>query len=301
MHKNFHEINQVLSDVLKKGEPSSVLRVCNTTGYVIQCCVNNQPINREWFDYKHLVEFGITPHSLEYALSVVIKNSFDILKKSDVLGFVDISGGISRDPIFLAHFPNRPIYFDYDIMCPGALLGHSKYGHLENPWTQQLAGKKVLVLSSHAHTIMEQWKNIDAIWGENRKNIAPFELVGVINTPFHPAIDDRQYPDCDNFMKLIEITNKKIDEYDYDVLLTGINTQSPFYCQHAKESGKIGIQLGGTIQLLFGILGKRWVNGPQYNYLNKSYNEHWKYPLKIDEPQKRADIAHLEASYAYWS
>lgn len=300
MHKNIYEINDIISNALKKGDPCSILRVCNTTGYVMHCMFNNRPIMREFFDYKHLIEFGITPHSLEYALFVVMKNSFELLKKSDILGFVDIDGSISRDLNFLSNFPDRPIYFDYDVMDPAVLLGHSRYGHIQNPWTEQLANKKVLVLSSHANTINEQWKNIDAIWGENRKKIAPFDLVGVINTPFHPAIDDRQYKDCDNFMKLVEITNKRIDEYDYDVLITGINTQSPFYCQHAKESGKIGIQVGGTVQLFFGILGNRWVDAPQYRSWHNMFNEHWKYPLKIDEPQKKHEIRDLEASYAYW-
>ena len=299
MHKNVYETNQILSDILKKGEPSSVLRICNTLGYVMQCLYTNQPINPQYFNLNHFIETGIFPVSMEYAISVM-QNTFEIMQKSDVLGFVDISKDISRDHNFLSLFPNRPLFFHSEVMDPGVLFGNSGFGEIENPWTEQLAGKKVLVLSSHIHTINEQWKNIDAIWGENKSKIVPFELAGVINTHFHPMVDDRQYPNCEDLMTSIEITKQKIDQYDYDVLLSGIATQSPFFCQHAKERGKIGIHVGGSLQLFFGILGNRWTKAPCYNTWHNMFNEHWKYPLKIDEPQGKTNMNHLEFSSAYW-
>ena len=150
------------------------------------------------------------------------------MKDCDILGFVDLSEETRKNQKFLNQFPNKDLFFDYEILDPGYILGYSKFGDLENPWTEKLKGKKVLVISSHANTILEQWKNIDKIWGEDRNKIVPFELVGCIKTPFHPAIDDRQYDNCDSFEDLVEITKSKIDEYDYDVLLTGVTTQSPF-------------------------------------------------------------------------
>ena len=300
MIENIHEINKILSNVLNKGEPSSVLRICNTLGYVIHMLCMNRPINPQWFNINHLIETGIFPASIEYATSVVMKNTIEVMQKSDVLGFVDVAGDISRDSQFLNLFPSIPKFFTSGIMDPGVLFGYSEFGQIENPWTEHLAGKKVLVLSSHINTINEQWKNIDAIWGKNKNKIVPFELVGVVNTHFHPMVDDRQYLNCDNLMSSIDITKQKIDQYDYDVLLGGIATQSPFFCQHAKERGKIGIHVGGSLQLFFGILGSRWTKATCYNSWHNMFNEHWKYPLKIDEPQGKDAANHLEFSSAYW-
>lgn len=300
MHKNFFEVNDLISEYLQSGKPFSCLRIDNTSGYVMHCLDRGILPSSEWYNPYALVEGGVVPASTEYGLNVVYPRTVEEMKKTDILGFVDISGDIKRDTKFLSNFPNSEKFFDFWIMDPGSLLGLSPFGHLANPWSQYLAGKKVLVLSSHANSIKQQWSKIDLIWGENRNKIAPFELVDAISTPYHPAIDDRQYPNCSDFESLVQITKNRIDQYDYDVLLTGISTQSPFYAEHAKQRGKVGIQTGGTIQLFFGLLGGRWVHGAPYAKWHSMFNEHWMYPLDIDKPQRKADIKFLESSHAYW-
>lgn len=301
--KNFVEINDLIGQKLKDNESFSCLRIDNTASYVIHCLKNGKIPLSEVYNQNTMIESGVYPTSLEYAFSIVYPKTVEIMKSCDILGFVDISGETRRDENYLSLFGEKPMFVDYEIMDPGALTGRSHFGSLENPWTKYLKGKKVLVISSHANTIKEQWKKIDSIWGNERELIAPFELVDCIKTPFHPAIDDRQYPNCNSFEDLIQTTKDIIDTYDYDVLLTGATTQSPFYAEHAKQRGKVGIQTGGVIQIFFGILGKRWEINYNSYYPNGShmFNTAWTYPLAIDEPQKIDHIRQLEFSYAYWS
>ena len=86
----------------------------------------------------------------------------------------------------------------------------------------------------------------------------------------------------------------------YDVILAGNSTSAPFYAQHAKSKGKVGIQTGGVLQLYFGILGYRWTKVPGHNGWSNLYNEYWKYPLKIDEANNREKYKNLETNFAYW-
>jgi len=303
MIKNFFEINQLVSDKLKNNESFSMLRIDNTATYVTNCLHKGQRPVYEFFNENTMIEAGVYPSSLEYAFSTVYPKTVEIMKSCDILGFVDISHQTRNDKDFLDMFGDKTIYFDMEIVDPGALTGRSVFGELNDPWTKYLKGKKVLVISSHANSILHQWNNIDNIWGKERDNIVPFELVGCIKTPFHPLVDDRQYPNCNNFEEVVEHTKSIIDQYDYDVLITGVTTQSPFYVEHAKQKGKVGIQTGGIIQLFFGIKGKRWEINYNAYYPNGSnmFNEHWIYPLRLDEPQKINEIRHLETSYAYWS
>jgi hypothetical protein len=301
MHQNFYEINETISKSLQENKPFSLIRIDNTAGYIIHCLSKGVVPSSEFWNVNTLVEANVVPSSLDYHSQVVIPKTLDIMENCDILGFVDVSGDISKDNNFLNQFPDKPLFFDFLALDPGALLGYSDY-QIEHPWTESLAGKKVLVVSSHANSIKEQWKNIDNVWGDNRAKIVPFELVDAISTPFHPAIDDRQYENCNTFEDLIQITKDRIDQYDYDVLLTGVTTQSPFYAEHAKQRGKVGIQTGATIQLFFGVLGGRWahLNAPLYVNWRKMFNEHWKYPLDIDQPQGRNKIRFLETAQAYW-
>lgn len=38
----------------------------------------------------------------------------------------------------------------------------------QNPWTHELAGKRILVISPLSQTIRYQWKKIDSVWGERQ-------------------------------------------------------------------------------------------------------------------------------------
>lgn len=306
---DFYSANDLIGNVIQKGDPASIIRIDNTSAYAMHCLAHNKLPSKEFLNEYTLIEGGVMPMSLQYLFDVVLTQTFKIMTECDVLGMVDVSGNISRDTNYLnTYFRDKQIFFEFFVLDPVALSGISHYGEVKTPWPSFLKGKKVLVLSSHANTIKHQWKNIDLIWGNKRDLIAPFELVDAISTPFHPMIDDRQYPNCENFEQLVQITKDRIDTYDYDVLLSGISTQSPFYIDHAKKMGKIGIQTGGVLQLFFGILGERWIksnNGyfyPGYENWYKMFNENWIYPLSADEPKKRKQMqdVNLESSHAYW-
>ena len=242
---------------------------------------------------------------MNYAMNVVQKESFEILEKADILGFVDISGEIKNGPLS-KHFENKDMFFnpEFYVMDPGALLGHATthFGipKPDVPWTHYLKGKKVLVVSTHAESIKQQWKTIDKVWGNRRDLITPYELVDVIRSPYHPTMDDRQPPNCETWLDSVEHIKKIIDGYDYDVLLAGSTVSAPFYAQHAKERGKVGIQTGGAIQLHFGVYGYRWTKVPGHSEWHNMFNEHWIYPLKVDEANNRSLYPHLEANFAYW-
>lgn len=67
---------------------------------------------------------------------------------------------------------------------------------------------------------------------------------------------------------------------------------------HVKRSGKKGFHLGGSLQLLFGISGKRWENAnynSHYNYA-QLMNEHW---VKPGDEEKPVDAIQVEGA-CYW-
>lgn len=305
MHLNFLEINDLLSSKLKEGKPFSCLRIDNTAGYATDCILKGEFPLESIYNPTSLIEAGVYPNTTEYGVNVVLRDTYDVMSKCDILGFVDISNQIRNGPT-LSAFGNKPMFFnpDFYVMDPGALLGCAtkNFGLIqpEIPWTYYLKGKKVLVISTHVDSIKSQWKRIDDVWGSKKDLITPYELVDVIRSPYHPLMDNRQPPNCETWLDSVNFIKNQIDKYDYDVLLAGCTTSAPFYAQHAKEKGKIGIQTGGVIQLHFGVKGYRWTNVPGHNEWNKIFNEHWIYPYKEDEPNNREKYLHLETNYAYW-
>lgn len=299
MQLNFLEINELLGKKLQSGEPFSCLRIDNTAGFIMDTIFKGSDNFHGFFTENTLIEGGVHPATIEHGYKIY-ENTLKIMQQSDILGFVDISGEISRST-FLEQFGEKPIFAggqNFYIMDPGAILGHSFMGPVETPWTQYLKGKRVLVISTHKESILHQWKRKELIWGETLEKIAPFELVDVIRSPYHPLLDNRQYPNCHIWEDSVNYIKNLMDLYDYDVLLTGATTSSPFFAEHAKQSGKVGIQTGGVIQLYFGVLGYRWAKVSGHSGWHNMFNQYWMYPLPEDRPQKT--IQQLESFYAYW-
>ena len=80
---------------------------------------------------------------------------------------------------------------------------------------------------------------------------------------------------------------------DFDIALIGCGAYGFPLAAHVKRIGKQAIHLGGSLQILFGIKGKRWDNHP---VISKLYNEHWIRPRVEDKPNK----AHLVEDACYW-
>jgi hypothetical protein len=308
MVKNFYEMNEYLGEVLQKGEPASILRIDNTAGYIMDCLAKRAPISQQFFNPYTILEGGIFPNTQDYAVHVYNK-TYEVMLRADCVGFVDISKAIRNGSPLTTPLQDKVLFFSDGFMVfdPGAILGYSKFylDGLEHPdsfdpWTKHLKGKKVLAISTHAESIKHQWNHRQKIWGNNFEKISNFDLVDVIRAPYHPLVDDRQYPNCNNWEDMVDHIKQMMETYDFDVLLTGSTTSSPLFADHAKSMGKIGIQTGGVIQLYFGVKGSRWSKVDAYKEWHQMFNDHWIYPLKIDQAQHKDSISGLESSFAYW-
>lgn len=306
MNINLKDLNNLIVEKIDSGDPFSVLRIDNTFGYVSQSLFHNRQPSNQFFNSVSLaLEAGIFPTTLEYYNEYVRYMNEKAMRDCDILGFADMSLEICEDHEYTKQFGNKPMFFGHEnlmIMDPIGLLrgGHLTKQDLDTIWLSKLAGKKVVVISTHVETICKQWENIDKIWGDLKSKIAPYDLVGVIRSPYHPGIDNRQYPNCNAWHESVEYIKKQIDTIDYDVLLAGCTTSASIYAEHAKQRGKIGIQTGGVLQLHYGILGYRWASVEGYKDWHNYYNENWIYPLNEDKPNNYNPEFNLESHIAYW-
>lgn len=144
------------------------------------------------------------------------------------------------------------------------------YLNPEQPWSSALEGKKVLVLSPFAESIERQYRHRERLFSDARV-LPEFELrtVRAVQSLAGTPTDYRDW------MEALAATKKQIDRADFDVLLVGAGAYSVPACRHAKRSGKVAIYIGGALQILFGIRGKRWDGMPQ---VSRFYNDAWVRP-----------------------
>jgi hypothetical protein len=160
------------------------------------------------------------------------------------------------------------------------------------PWTKALEGKKILVVHPFAASINKQYLKRELLFSNNL--LPEFELQ-TIQAVQSLANNPTQYEDwfaALNFMK------SEIDKHDYDICLIGCGAYGFPLAAHVKRKGKKSFHLGGSLQLLFGIRGKRWAD-PNYNTIYnyaQLINEHWVKPGEEEKPK----IDNLPEDACYW-
>ena len=154
------------------------------------------------------------------------------------------------------------------------------------PWTRALEGKKVLVVHPFAATIEKQYKKRELLFNGNL--LPAFELQ-TIQAVQSIAGNETQFTD---WFAALDFMKTEIDKHDYDICLIGCGAYGFPLAAHVKRSGKKAIHLGGSLQLLFGIRGKRWDN-PNYNSIynySQLINKHWVKPGDEEKPKGAASV-----------
>lgn len=152
------------------------------------------------------------------------------------------------------------------------------YGDMEKSWTRALEGKTLLVVHPFAETIEKQFEKKDKIYP---KGFWPdCKLVTVKAVQTIAGEKDEQF---ENWFDALHYMERQIDEKDFDVAIIGCGAYGFPLASYIKSKGKQAIHLGGAVQLLFGIKGKRW-EGTEIEML---FNEHWVRPAVSETPKNK--------------
>ncbi|WKN32548.1 hypothetical protein PZB74_04215 [Porifericola rhodea] len=167
---------------------------------------------------------------------------------------------------------------------------------VNQPWTRVLKKKKVLVVHPFDRSIQSQYRKREKLFQD--KNVLPdFELITLRAVQ---SIADSKVP-FENWFDALKYMENLIEKIDFDICLLGCGAYGLPLAAHVKRIGKKAVHIGGGLQLLFGIKGKRWEE--QYdevlhyrpgeniavNY-KTLFNKNWEYPDSSERPQKAINV-----------
>ena len=172
---------------------------------------------------------------------------------------------------------------------------------VERPWTRILKGKRVLVVHPYADTIKAQYARREKLY--NNPDILPEFELKTLKAVQSSAFNKVPYSDWFEALKYMQ---DEIDKIDYDICLLGCGAYGLPLAAHIKRKGKQALHIGGGVQLLFGIKGKRWETEYKeltqrgtfgYNVpfrLNLNYydlfNEYWVNPTGDEVPKQAKQV-----------
>jgi hypothetical protein len=155
------------------------------------------------------------------------------------------------------------------------------------PWTQALQGKKVLIIHPFAESIVKQYSK--------RREIQALDLLlPEFDLQVHiPPVLFAGSASGENWFETLQFEKEQISKLDFEIAIIGAGGFGLPLGNFVREIGKQAIHLGGSVQLLFGIRGRRWDSDPRFNaWIDPS----WVRPLSTETPSQ----SRLVENSAYW-
>ena len=124
------------------------------------------------------------------------------------------------------------------------------------PWTHYLFGKKVLIIHPFIKSMKKQLNNNFQIFKDKEKKIFLDGQQFIFYKAYQTSAGNHLHS---SWNKTYKIMCKKIKKLDFDIALLGCGCYGHPLCDFIKNSlNKSAIYIGGGLQLLFGIMGRRW-------------------------------------------
>lgn len=146
----------------------------------------------------------------------------------------------------------------------------------EHPWSAALQGKRVLVVTPFARSVLSQFEKRAGLW-RNQSVLPPFDL-RVVRMPLSPGLAP---PAHKNWQERLQALLEECERAPYDIMLVGAGGLSLALVSHAKKQGRMGFHLGGHTQILFGVTGRRW---DRDHVLRNLQNGDWVRPSGDEAP-----------------
>lgn len=149
------------------------------------------------------------------------------------------------------------------------------------PWSQYLVNKRIVVVHPFAESIIFQYeKNREKLF-DNPGILPLFKSLRIVKAVQSIGGENDVFSDWFDALSFME---REIAKEEYDVCLIGCGAYGFPLAAYVKRQGKQAIHLGGALQLLFGIIGKRWEAIPDYKTL---INDTWVRPQKSETPKSK--------------
>lgn len=283
--------NHKIAELIQSGSPFMVARYGSTESQFIVNHIEKNKKQSDWTAiYRHLKgDLGIFWKNDEKYLNKLCALS-GFFPNDENLGesFVRLMLKASKNIDVLGvwneleeYIPNIPITTQ---LCKIRELEPWFY---DEPWSQHLEGKKVLLIHPFEADIQLQYhKNItEMALYKNPKILPKFDLktIKAVQTIAGEKADFGTWFDALHYME------QQIDQVDFDIAIIGCGAYGFPLASYIKDKGKQAIHLGGVTQLLFGIKGKRWEEWEHYTNLRADDGKNWISPTEIPKDYKKVE------------
>ena len=275
-----NELRLYLEDKIKNNTNFILPRISgieNNFAYLGVCIANNK-LTKEEYNY--------------------INNVIKSMKNNAGIKLTSIKSILKYSELYLEAFNLCDAYFDWD--KSGNYIQHIALSHdfitnnfeknkfwalsldifnniHNNPWTQALNGKRLLIISPFIESMKSKLDILPEIYGVD---IFPnCEFIFLKPPQTHAAMPSDEFDiELERFIEEI-----KIIKDDFDIALCSCGGYANLVCSEIFKLNKSAIYVGGVLQMFFGIYGTRWLK-EKPEILRIYMNKHWSRPSENEKP-----------------
>ena len=281
-----NELRSYLEDKIKNNTKFILPRISgieNNFAYLGVCIANNK-LTKEEYNY--------------------INNVIKSMKNNAGIKLTSIKSILKYSELYLEAFNLCDAYFDWD--KSGNYIQHIALSHEfitnnfkknkfwalsldifnnihNNPWTQALNGKRLLIISPFIESMKSKLDILPEIYGVD---IFPnCEFIFLKPPQTHAAMPSDEFDiELERFIEEI----KRIKD-DFDIALCSCGGYANLVCSEIFKLNKSAIYVGGVLQMFFGIYGTRWLK-EKPEILRIYMNKHWSRPSENEKPSGHNNI-----------
>ena len=245
--------NTLLSKFIKNNKPFSAVRLgLGQETYLAFAAANGKSITVDMLKtigntngiYTKTGDINRISSFLRYYIQAFITNDIQISHTFHHRQIIEIQDILSKQGTIVPQIHGR-------VVEPFYLI---KEFPEEKPWTHSLLGKKVLIISPFIESFKKQLKVGFTI--DKNKPIFLEEQEFTFYKPYNTLAGNELHEDC---LKTLELMINDISKINFDIALLSCGSYGPILCNLIKQKlNKSAIYMGGGLQLLFGVKGKRW-------------------------------------------
>lgn len=277
-----NQLHQYLTNKLKTKEPFIMPRIAGIENNFVELGV-------------HLMQNSLTKEQMVY-----IQNGIKIMKNNAGIKITGLASVAKYSKLYLSAFQKCDAYFEWEpwgevfrYIAQSHTFININFGNIKkqfwaftldifhniynNPWTQTLRGKRILIISPFVKSFEEKVPILKEIYGVDLFPECTFVFLKPPQTQ-GDCVSEEFDIELDKFIEKIE----EIKD-DFDIALCSCGGYGNLVCSKIFDMGKSSIYVGGVLQMFFGVYGTRWLK-ERPDVLRLFMNKYWTRPKEEEQP-----------------
>ena len=283
---NLVESNKYIIDLINKNELFFISRlggeIINSYNYVIEKKFEYSSTLNINAGIYHKTQLDIEEYYKLYYYSVMNSTSISV--------FTTLPHIKKYEEFFMKNIKNPSL--THQVLEPFYIILEN-----EKPWTHYLLGKKILIISPFVVSFQKQISNNFKMFKNNNNNNNDIFLDNqefVFYKSFNTLAGNHIH---NNWIETFNIMCHDVEKLDFDIALVSCGGYGLPLCNFIKTNMKKSvIYVGGGLQLLFGVIGNRWLSNPT---ILKIINENKTKFIKPSDNEIVKNIKMVEGG-CYW-